>query len=196
MFGRRRTYRDYSDEALMEACASGDELAFSALYDRYAQALMGYFWRMLWKDRELAEDLVQDLFAKIARQPELYQPGKPFKTWLYSAANNMCKNEYRKHAVRERGKDVLMNGQSAATAPESPDKMDRELFHIALDDALNKLDEKEREAFVLRFREELSVKEIAGIADCSEGTIKSRLHYTLKKLHKQLHVFHPNLQQP
>ncbi|TVR42678.1 MAG: RNA polymerase sigma factor [Cryomorphaceae bacterium] len=196
MFVRRQAYHNYSDEALMEACASGDERAFSVLYDRYAQPLMGYFWRMLWKDRELAEDLVQDLFTKIARRPQLYQPGKPFKTWLYSAANNMCKNEYRKHAVRERGRDVIMNGQPAVAAPESADKMDREMFQKALNDALNKLDEKEREAFVLRFHEELSVKEIAGMAECSEGTIKSRLHYTLKKLHKHLHVFHPNLQQP
>jgi len=97
----RTDHRTLSDERLMELIVRGDERAFGALYDRYQRKLIGYFARMLWNDRERAQDLLQELFTKIARQPGSYDPARPFSTWLYSVANNMCKNEYRREAVRK-----------------------------------------------------------------------------------------------
>jgi len=85
-----------SDERLMELVVRGDERAFGALYDRYRRKLLTYFHRMLWQDRERAQDFMQDLFAKIAQRPESYDPARPFSTWLYSvkscARSRSCHN--------------------------------------------------------------------------------------------------------
>lgn len=97
----RPQYKTLSDEDLMIAVGKGDQRAFDEIYNRYSGPLLGYFMRMLWKDREKAEDFMHDIFAKIVRKPELFDPKRKFKTWVYSVANNMCKNEYKKQEVRK-----------------------------------------------------------------------------------------------
>ena len=89
-------HKKMSDEELMQCISRGDKRAFDELYVRYAKSLLTYFMRMMWKDREKAEDFVHDLFAKIINKPELFDSTRSFKTWVFSVANNMCKNEYKK----------------------------------------------------------------------------------------------------
>ena len=193
MFNRKKKYDNSSDEDLMRLSAKGQEKAFEALYDRYATLMFRYFCRMLGNDRNKAEDFVQDLFAKIIHQPKAYNPERAFKTWIYSVANNMCKNEYRRLAVRKNTNNSLDAGMDVAGSDhlEPIRAMDSELFDTALREALNQLDDKQREAFIMRYQQEMSIKEIAAVYSCSEGTIKSRLFYTLRKLSEQLKVFNP-----
>jgi RNA polymerase sigma-70 factor (ECF subfamily) len=73
------SYANIPDEELMQRLQQGDRNAFSAVYDRYAGMLLRYFAKMLWQNREKAEDFVQDLFLKIIRNPESYDPGKAFQ---------------------------------------------------------------------------------------------------------------------
>jgi len=94
-----KEYERLGDERLMELVVRGDERAFAALYDRYHGRLLNYFHRMLWHDRERARDMLQDLFTKLANRPASYDPARPFQTWLFSVANNMCKNAYRHEEV-------------------------------------------------------------------------------------------------
>ena len=92
--------KNVADEVLMIRLEEGDQRAFNELYNRYANPMLYYFMRMLKKDKEKAEDFVHDLFAKIIKQPASFDPSRSFKTWFYSVANNMCKNEYKKMQVR------------------------------------------------------------------------------------------------
>lgn len=174
----------------------GDSYAFEVIYDRYSKPLMNYFFRMLWKDREKSEDFMQDLFTKIVRKPELYNPKRPFKTWLYSVANNMCKNEYRKQEVR---KNVHGGLHENVPVPDrergGEEQMQQSMFNDALKDALENLDEKHRTTFILRFKQDFSIKEIADVCEVSEGTVKSRIFYTLKKLSAMLKEFDPKLME-
>ena len=64
-------------------------------------------------------------------------------------------------------------------------------FLHGLDEALKHLSETHREVFVLRYQEELSIKEISEIMTCSEGTVKSRIFYALRKLSQRLQAFDP-----
>ncbi len=80
------------------------------LYDRYSRRLLNYFHRMLWSDREKAQDFLQDLFTKLATRPQSYDAARPFQTWLFSVANNMCKNAYRHEAVVREAAIHLRNG--------------------------------------------------------------------------------------
>lgn len=183
-------HTELSDELLMELVAKGDDLAFGLIYDRYSGRLMNYFHKMLWRDRERAEDMVQNIFLKIAKKPDSYDPKRPFVTWLFSVANNMCKNEYRREEVRKAPAPQLHiatqdPGDSALRG------IDHGLFRERLNSELAVLEEDQRSTFVLRYYEDLSIKEIAAAMSCSEGTVKSRLFYTLKKLAGRLTEFDP-----
>lgn len=178
----------------MEAVINGDARAFSLLYDRYAEKMVRYFYRMLGQDIEKAEDFAQDIFTKLIEKPHLFDTGKKFSTWLYSVANNMCKNEYRRLAVR---KNTIPGEPDAnRTKDENSEdviaSMDKKTFDKLLDIELGLLDEKHRSTFLMRYQEEMSIKEISEALDISEGTVKSRLFYTIKKLSEKLKVFDLN----
>jgi RNA polymerase sigma-70 factor (ECF subfamily) len=184
-----KKYRTLTDEQLMELVAEKDKQAFSELYDRYSTALVNYFFRMLWKDREKSEDFMHDLFTKLIQKPHLYQSGRNFKTWLYSIANNMCKNEYRKQEVRKNTVNMDTPNAMGEDGSEAIRSMDRKDFDKELELALAELDEKKRAVFEMRFHEDLSIKEISEALECSEGTVKSRIFYTIKFLNGKLKHF-------
>lgn len=168
-----------------------DEQAFAALYDRYKHRVMTYFHRMLWRDRELAQDHLQELFTKLARQPRSYDTSRPFKTWLFSVANNMCKNAYRHRAVVKEAAEHLRHSPDREEAVAGR-AVDHALFRERLDAELERLEPDHRSTFIMRFDQDLPLKEIAAIMGCSEGTVKSRIFYTLKKLAERLKEFGPN----
>lgn len=181
-----------SDERLMELVVRGDERAFGALYDRYQRKLMAYFSRMLWNDRERAQDFLQELFTKIAQRPQSYDPARPFSTWLYSVANNMCKNEYRRMGTRKAAEPHL-RAENAHVEAVHGVEVDHERFRRRLADELDRLEPDHKATFVMRYHEEMAIKEIAVAFGISEGTVKSRLFYTLKKLAERLNEFDPRL---
>jgi RNA polymerase sigma factor (sigma-70 family) len=188
------TYKSLSDEDLMSRVTRGDKRAFDTLYTRYAGALMRYFHRMLWRDKEKAEDFVQDFFMKIIKQPEAFDQKRKFTTWMYSVAHNMCKNEYRKMEIRKPTEFESVSGTLVSEQVEAGKRIDRKAFMNSLGQELEKLDENQRTVFILRFEENLSIKEIGEIMDVSEGTVKSRLFYTLRKLSDRLKVYAPQEQ--
>ncbi|MDB4088490.1 RNA polymerase sigma factor [Flavobacteriales bacterium] len=187
-------YSSNTDNELMQLVVKRDSLAFSELYDRYNRMLVNYFYKMLWQDEEKAQDFMQDLFTKIVEKPKLFDIKRNFKTWMFSVANNMCKNEYRKQAVRKNTSYGLdENYQIKDTAMNAMDSLQDTQFSEKLNVELAKLDEKQKSTFVMRYFQDMSIKEIAETLECSEGTIKSRLFYTLKKLTVSLKDFAPQL---
>ena len=187
-------YSSHTDNDLMQLIVERDSQAFSELYDRYNRMLVNYFYKMLWQDEEKAQDFMQDLFAKIIEKPKSFDVKRNFKTWMFSVANNMCKNEYRKQAVRKNTSyDLDENYQIKDTAMNAMDSLQDTQFSEKLNQELSKLDEKQKSTFVMRYFQDMSIKEIAETLACSEGTIKSRLFYTLKKLTVSLKEFAPQL---
>jgi RNA polymerase sigma-70 factor (ECF subfamily) len=188
MIGKKK-YRTESDESLMQRLGKHDAAAFEELYERYGKLLYNYFLRMLWKDREKARDFTQDLFARIVQKHELYDPSRSFKTWIYSIANNMCKNEYARQQVRRDAQPTISDHLKTTEKPIEGNDMDRAQFQKDLQSALQTLDEIKRTTFELRFVQEMSITEISQVMQCSEGTVKSRLFYTLKDLNGQLRAY-------
>ena len=178
---KQNPYHNESDEALMQGIAMKNARTFEALYERYSARMFRYFFRMLWQNEALANDFTQDLFLKIIEKPHLYNPEKKFSTWIYSVANNMCKNAYRAN------KSIENIDNHVFTQEENYDlKLDLKLYEQHLQEAINELSPEHRECFVLRHFEEHSVKEIADITQTAEGTVKSRLHYALKQVAAQV----------
>jgi len=183
-----------TDELLMQKMSSGDKLAFDELYKRYSGPLLAYFMRMLWKDREKAEDFLHDLFTKLIQKPDYFDPTRSFKTWVYSVANNMCKNEYKRQEVRKGTVNGLDNHYSLSDKSINVmGEVQDAFFQEAFERSLDELDQKHREAFILRHVEGLSIKEISETLNANEGTIKSRIFYAVKYLAESLKEFDPVL---
>ncbi len=185
----------YTDEELMHFIINGEEFAFNELYKRYAKKLLAYFTRMLNYDRTMAEDALQDVFLKIAEAPTKFDSSRSFKTWVFTIASNQCKNFYRhqtivnqkKEEIKYLNKPVNENDLSKIVS-----KLDSVHFNTQLETVLNELPIEKKEAFILKYQEERTNEEIAEIQECSIGTVKSRLHYTLKTLEEKLIQFNPN----
>jgi RNA polymerase sigma-70 factor (ECF subfamily) len=185
----KHPYHGHTDERLMELIVDKDQRAFEIIYERYGKLMYNYFHRMLWKDKEKSRDFTQELFTKIIHKPHLFDPERSFKTWIYSVANNMCKNEYAKHDVRKVAHEDIKRSDNFTSGNDAQRSMDRDQFNEKLQEALDGLDETKRTTFELRFRQEMSITEISEVMQCSEGTVKSRLFYTLKDLNQKLKVF-------
>lgn len=194
---QKNKFSIYPDEELMCYLSSGEVLAFDELYARYSKRLLIYFTRMLNFDKNLAEDALQDLFLKIAESPEKFDRSRSFKTWIFSVASNCCKNYYRHKTVVDNSREELMytdtkiNEQSFLKLAAKLDALE---FRKMLEEVLNELPPEKKEAFILKYQEEKTIAEIALIQNCAEGSVKSRLHYTLKILEEKLHIFNPIIQ--
>lgn len=171
---------DNSDEQLYMATINGCETMFDQLYKRYNKRLLYYFYRMLGNDEQLAQDFLQELFFKILNKPEQFNPNKKFSTWVFSIAHNMCKNEYRSREVRK----IMVSNENldSYTSVESQDVKYEENVIKQIYSELEKLDESHRTAFLLKYREGFDINEISQILQLPQGTVKSRLHYTRKRL--------------
>jgi len=174
--------------------SNGEVVAFDELYARYSKRLMIYFTRMLNFDKDLAEDALQDLFLKVAEHPEKFDRCRSFKTWIFSVASNTCKNFYRHKQVVFQSQeeifylDTKVNENSFLLLAN---KIDATEFRKMLEEILDELPPEKKEAFILKYQEEKTIAEIAFIQNCPEGSVKSRLHYTLKTLEEKLYIFNP-----
>jgi RNA polymerase sigma-70 factor, ECF subfamily len=180
----RRKNKVYSDSELMQQIVSGNQFAFNELYHRYKDRMYYYFFRMLGNSAELANDFLQELFMKIIEKPESFNAIYNFSTWLYSVANNMCKNEYRRQAVRKEYQSIESTETKLDFISETtiePDQLIEKIFQT-----LNELGEEHQSAFLLRYREGFSIREVAEILQLPEGTVKSRLHYAKKLVAEKL----------
>ncbi|MEO9532752.1 MAG: RNA polymerase sigma factor [Crocinitomicaceae bacterium] len=186
----KKDYSKYTDEDLMRSFTEGDKRAFEQIYARYESFMVNFFYRKLWSDRIKAEDFAHDLFTKIIDKPESFDLNRNFKTWLFSVANNMCKNEYKKQEVRKNtGYDVPEGVEAKDETRQADVAVDASNFNEELKTELNKLNEKHREVFMLRHFEGLSLNEIAEALEINAGTVKSRLHHATKTLAEKLAVF-------
>jgi RNA polymerase sigma-70 factor, ECF subfamily len=167
-----------SDARLVERLPfdkSGDELR--ELYRRYAGELFGFACNAL-GDREVAEEVVQDVFARLWRHAGDYDAGKAsVRTWLYAIARNRIVDARRRASVRP---------GLAPAEEQAPEELDRELEQAVLRwqiaAALARLSPEHREVIRLSHWGGLSLREIAERKGIPLGTAKSRAYYALQSL--------------
>lgn len=172
-----------SDEELMLNVQKGAEWAFNELYQRYSQRILYFMYKMLKQDEAKAQDLLQDVFLKIVETPQKFDANRNFKTWIFTVAANHCKNYFRK----QKSNIVAMESNFVGEAMnEQQEVINTAAFQEKLNRALNDLPNQYKEAFMLKYKEGLSLQEIALVMDCPLGTVKSRLSSATKLLGKKL----------
>ena len=175
------------DAELMSRVGQGEHAAYEVLYNRHARRLGGFFLRMLAYDTAKAEDMVQELFARVWVHRASYHPTQPFSTWLYAMAYNLCKNDYRHEFVhQDYTAECLSREEPTVVADEA---IERNELRQLLRQAVQRLPEAQRDAFLLHYDEELTVPEVARIMGCPEGTVKSRLATALTTIKRQIKTY-------
>jgi len=179
----RERLRAMDDSDLACASAGGEERAFEELVARYQVRLLNFVARTI-GDRERAEDLVQDVFIRVYRHLHRFDPSKRFSVWIYTIASNLVKNELRNRARnplvlswasrRNRDDDRALQLEDPASRPD--DLYRRRHLRALVEASAARLPAHHREVFVLRELEGKSYEEIAEIAGCNVGTVKSRLN--------------------
>ena len=171
-------------------CKAGNVAAYGVLLQRYQHAIYGIVSGMI-SNRDDVDDVVQEAFVQAYQSISKFRGDSAFTTWLYRIAVNTSIKQMRKAKVRRAASidDSDTGLASVLTAPESnrPDKLAEQNARVsALREAVRALPEKHRAVVVLHYFQDLSCEEIAGVLDCSVGTVWSRLHYACKKLQGQL----------
>lgn len=188
---RRPTPEERSDRELVYAARDGDMLAFDALFYRYKDGIFR-LGVAITKDVSAAEEIVVDTFARAHRAIDRLEPEGSLRPWLYRVAVNLSYNRRpRKNIVVSPLEDTTIEMvESAERSPASLAEL-AELRRVVLA-AVDTLSPKHRIVVVLHYLNGLNLAEIAEVVDCPVGTVKSRLHYGLRRLRAHLEA-HPEL---
>lgn len=168
------------DDVLLRRAAKGDEVAFTLLYRRYQAAIYRFALRMS-GNAWAAEEIVQDVFMTLMRQPKKYDATRgTLGGFLYGIARNRVMKHLerlpREVSLEEKNEDgsgpgiLLQDAMTPATSAEKRERVEQ------IRAAVLELPAEFREAVVLCELEEMSYQEAAQMAGCPIGTIRSRLH--------------------
>jgi len=168
---------DTSDADLLVRVAERDREAFEILYRRYVRSVFGLALRRL-RDRQRAEDAVQETFAAVWRSAKSYRPERgPAAPWLYAVARNAVVD--RQRARNEPPSEVP---DTASTELGPDDRAESSFVAWRVHRALEELPEKEREVIELAYWSELSQSEVAEYLHIPLGTVKTRTRSGLARL--------------
>ncbi len=182
--------QEVDDAILIKEYLSGDDRAFTLLYERYKALLYSYLNRLLDNNRPSADDLFQQTWIKVVDQLPHYEHRQQFSAWLLRIAHNLTIDYFRKCGRLSQYEAGSLDDSETAIDPPDKDNepwrgMHREELEKAVSDAVGKLSPELREVFLLR-RENISFREIAVIQKCSINTALARMQYALKNLRKSL----------
>ena len=163
-------------EWLALRCQSGETGAFEELIAVLERPLL-YYAASLTGNTDSALDVLQEVWIKAFRGiRKLKNPGS-LRTWLYTITHGIAVDRIRKNYSREQAENVQYEDFQEAEEPSFA-KEDAAAVHAAL----NQIGLHHREVLILHFLEDLSLAEIAEVVHCSEGTVKSRLHYAKRQM--------------
>ncbi|MCM3675938.1 RNA polymerase sigma factor SigW [Peribacillus simplex] len=170
----------------------GDHNAFGGIVEIYKDKVFQICFRML-GNRQEAEDLAQEAFVRAYVNIRSFNIQMKFSTWLYRIATNLCIDRLRKKKpdyyldAEVAGTEGLnMYSQIASDIAKPEEEVESLELQETIQVEIMKLPEKYRSVIVLKYIEELSLKEISEILDLPVGTVKTRIHRGREALRKQL----------
>jgi RNA polymerase sigma-70 factor (ECF subfamily) len=171
---------------IVEQAKAGNRSAFAQLADRFHQDIFRMVYYRI-RSRTDAEDIAQDVFLKVFQKISGIKETAKFRGWLFSITLNRIRDFQRKKRFRSLFKAEDENIELHAPdqgGTEQPDALNQVLkkdFWRQIGLILNKLSNMEKEVFLLRFFDHLSINEIAGVLKKNESTVKTHLYRALAK---------------
>jgi RNA polymerase sigma-70 factor (ECF subfamily) len=169
---------------------AGDPSAFRDFVEAYKRKVYGLAYEMT-RNHDDAEDISQVSFMKVHRSIGTLKPGLGLNAWLYRIVYNTALDHIRKRPFYPREALPSLASEPHFDGPRDPAPGPEKAAEAAclrrrIDEALTKVTERERAAFILRHYHDLKVKEIAQTLGVSLGTAKCYLFRSLRKLQKEL----------
>ena len=174
---------------LIDELREGDMAALAILVEKYKRLVYRVAVQIT-KNHEDANDVMQDTFLKVYESIHSFRKDAAFETWLYrivvNHATNLVKHRERRRespfsaaSEMEIDPDLRRTVDLANNPQLNAERKERQRW---VTQAVNRLPLKQRTVVILHEFEGLTHSEIASILNCSEGTVRSRLHYAKQKL--------------
>ena len=186
-----------SDAEVMLRVKAGDQSAFDYLVHKYRRPMVSFMYRMA-RNSAAAEDLAQEVFLRVYRSRETYEPSAKFTTWLYRIATNLAVNHARdtRHERPEVQVSLDEPDDDTGTTLELPDAsmnaeqmMVRRERMVAIRRKVEALPEQQKLAVIMHKYQQLDYKQIADVLKKSESATKSLLFRAYETLREQLKEF-------
>jgi RNA polymerase sigma-70 factor (ECF subfamily) len=185
-----------SDSQLIHQIQAGNSDAFEALFDRYRPIIQAHIIRIV-RDSAATEDLVQEVFLRVWTRAEQWQGSGSVKGWLYRIGTNLSLNHLR--SVKRRPQQPLeipiddgdedsrvpgwMVDASALTPETQLEIVEQQKL---LGQLINELPPDKQDVFRMVYDDEMDLHSVANALEIPEGTVKSRLYHSRKKIARQL----------
>jgi RNA polymerase sigma-70 factor, ECF subfamily len=169
---------EYDDKELVENIKNSSSKSFQLIFMKYYDTLYRFIWMRTY-DREVARDLLQDVFIRVWNSRHRLDKNKSFKAYLYQISNNLIIDMVRKNKTKEK----IMEINKTLNYYDSEEQY---YTNIDIQNAINLLPEKLKTVVILSRFEGLNYMEIAEICQVSFQTVSYRLNKALKLMNKYL----------
>jgi len=186
-----------TDAEVMLRVATGDDLAFDYLVEKYRRSMIGFMYRMT-RNQAVAEELAQEVFLRVYRSRQTYAASAKFTTWLYRIATNLAVNHARdtKHERPENTVAIDEPDEDTGLTVDVPDgslNAEQSILRRERLQAIRKqveaLPERQRMAVIMHKYQGLDYKQIATVLKLSESATKSLLFRAYETLRETLKSF-------
>ena len=184
------------DAALMMEVCGGHEASFETLLERHRAQVVNHLYRLV-HNRAIAEELAQDVFLRVYRFRNRYQPEAKFSTWLFRITTNVALN-WRRDTRRETAHlrlDAALHDTRQIQVPDQTLRADQQLLAEydakEIRDAIESLPSKQLAAVLMHKYEGMDYATIAEVLDCSIPALKSLLFRAYERLRRRLAHFAP-----
>jgi RNA polymerase sigma-70 factor, ECF subfamily len=179
------------DAQLMLRVRQGDETSFALLLERHRSPVVNFLHRMV-QNRAVSEELAQEVFLRVYRSRETYEPTAKFTTWLFRIATHLALNWIRdgkKEKSNESLNEEVMEGMERQVAAREPSVEQTMIYEVKVQEirkAIEALPEKQRAAVLMHKYQGLDYSQISGALSCTESAVKSLLFRAYETLRLRL----------
>ncbi len=193
---RPGSLREHTDQDVVALAKEGRDEAYRELIRRYERPVFSLIFRMV-RNRELAEDLVQETFIKVLNAVQSYRPEFKFSSWVFKIANNAAIDHLRKRELDTLSLEGSPHADTPelveATALQISERGENQLQEVenrelgsTIESAIGLLRPEYRSCILLRHVEGRSYEEIAEILNLPLGTVKTYIHRARNELRVSL----------
>ena len=175
-----------AERELMQRCVEGDRQAFAALYSHYTPLLYKAVYPLTNRSKEDTEEIIQELFAKVWAKRDNMLTIQSFRPFIFRLARNRVIDWYRKNESKKSYCTFYSESHRDETVSVTDDLLFEQYYAIAME-AIAKLPSRQKQIFILRHTNDLSLSEIAGQLQISLHAVKKQLYQATRFVKEYLH---------
>lgn len=168
--------KNLKDEELMILVSNGNLDMMSILFERYHVKIFNFLLKMT-RDRDISQDITQEVFYKAIKYRSSYKNGK-FSSWMYTIARNVFSDHYQ----AQKNKNQRLEDIKYKIKDQETDFTETNETCEQLNQALNQLNESDKELVIMNRYQGIKYQEIAEITGSTSGAVKTKVHRAIHKL--------------